>query len=82
MKIIGRLTINGDKDSDHRLGMNGDTLVNGLANVISTLFFEAVGGNLYLHTASDKFVVGWLRPQNADAERENGWKLTIFPLQI
>jgi hypothetical protein len=46
MKILGCLTI------------NGDTILNGLVKVISTLFLEAVGWNLYLRTASDKSVGG------------------------
>jgi len=28
------------KDQDHRLRVNGDTILNGLARVISTLFLE------------------------------------------
>lgn len=31
--------------------------MNGLVKVISTLFLEALGGNLYLRTASDKSVL-------------------------
>ena len=57
MKIVDRLTINGDKDPDHRHRANGDSILNGLAKVISTLFLEAVGGNLFLRTASDKSVL-------------------------
>ena len=57
MRIAGWPTINGEKDVDHRLRVNGDTILNGLAKVISTLFLEAVCGNLYLRTASDKSVV-------------------------
>ena len=36
----------------------GRTNANGLAMVISTLFLEAVGANLYLRTASEKSVLG------------------------
>ena len=43
LKIVDRLTINGDKDPDYRLRVNGDTILNDLAKVISTLFLEAVG---------------------------------------
>ena len=57
MRIAGWPTINGEKDVDHRLRVNGDTILNGLAKVISTLLLEAVGGNLYLRTASDRSVV-------------------------
>ena len=58
MKIVDRVTINGDADANYRLRVNGDTILNGLTKVISTLSLEAVGGNLYLHTASDKSVLG------------------------
>lgn len=37
---------------------DGDTIPNCLAKGISTPFLEAVGGNLYLCTASDKSVLG------------------------
>lgn len=43
-----------------------DTILNGLAKVISTLFLEAVGGNLYLRTAVDKSVVGLTATQFRD----------------
>ena len=41
-------------------------MLNGLAKVISTLFLEAVGGNLYLRTASDKSVLGQTATQFRD----------------
>ena len=63
---MDRLTINGDKDPDHRLRVNADTILNGLAKVISTLFLEAVGGNLYLRTASDKSILGLTATQLRD----------------
>ena len=66
LKVVDRLTINGDKDPDHRLRVNGDTILNGLAKVISTLFLKALGGNLYLRTASDKSVVGLTATQLRD----------------
>jgi len=66
LKIVDRLTINGDKDPDYRLRVNGDTILNGLARVISTLFLEALGGNLYLRTASDKSVLGLTATQLRD----------------
>ena len=66
LKIVDRLTINGDKDPDYRLRVNGDTILNGLAKVISTLFLEALGGNLYLRTASDKSVLGLTATQLRD----------------
>ena len=37
-----------------------------LAKVISTLFLEALGGNLYLRTASDKSVLGLTATQLRD----------------
>ena len=59
MKIVDRLAISGDKNPDHRLRVNrGHDPQNGLVKVISTLFLKAVGGNLYLRTASDKAVLG------------------------
>ena len=58
MKIVNQRTNNGEKDPDHRLRMNGDTILNGLAKIISTLFLAAVGGNLSLRTASDSSVLG------------------------
>ena len=44
----------------------GNTILNGLAKVISPLFLEAVGGNLYLRTASDKSVLGPTATQRRD----------------
>jgi len=67
LKIVDRLTINGDNDPDYRLRANGDTILNGLVKVISTLFLEAVGGNLCLRTASDKSVLGLTATQLGDA---------------
>ena len=46
--------------------MNGDTILNGLAKIISTLFLAAVGGNLYLRTASDSSVLGLTATQLRD----------------
>ena len=66
LKVVDRLTINGDKDPDHRLRVNADTILNGLAKVISTLFLEAVGSNLYLRTAADKSVLGLTATQLRD----------------
>ena len=40
--------------------------MNGLAKVISTLFLEAVGGNLYLRTVSDQSVLGLTETQLRD----------------
>jgi len=45
MKIVNHLTNNSEKDPDQRLRVNGDTILKGLPNVISTLFLEAVGGD-------------------------------------
>src|SRR3990172_7367782 len=66
VKIMDCLTINSDKDPDHRLRVNGDTILNGLARVISTLFLEAVARNLYLRTAADKSVLGLTATQLRD----------------
>ena len=66
LKIVDRLTINGDADASYRLRVNGDTILNGLAKVISTLFLEALGGNLYLRTAADKSVLGLTATQLRD----------------
>jgi len=66
MKIVVWLTINGKKDADHRLRVNGDTILNGLARVLSTLYVEALGGNLYLRTVSDKPVLGLTTNQLRD----------------
>ena len=44
----------------------GNTILNGLAKVISTLFIEAVGGNLYRRTASDKSILGLTATQLRD----------------
>ncbi len=63
---MDRLTINGGKDADHQLRVNGDTILNSLAKVISTLLLEAVGGNLCLRTASDKSVLGLTATQLRD----------------
>jgi len=38
--------------------VNEDTILNGLAKIISTLFLAAVGGNLYLRAASGSSVRG------------------------
>ena len=46
--------------------MNGDTVLNGLAKVISTLSLQAVGGNLYFRTASDKSFLGLTATQLRD----------------
>ena len=66
MGIVGRLIINGQKNRDERLRANGDTILNGFARVVSTLFLEAVGGNLYSRPASDKFVLGLTATQLRD----------------
>jgi len=66
MKIVDRLTISGEKDSNQSLWVNGDTIRSGLARVISTLFLEAVGGNLFLRTASDKSIIGLTATQFRD----------------
>ncbi|OFV95524.1 MAG: hypothetical protein A3H94_06135 [Acidobacteria bacterium RIFCSPLOWO2_02_FULL_60_20] len=58
MKIVNQRTNNGEKDPDRRLRVNGDTILNGLAKIISTLFLAAVGGNLYLRAASGSSVRG------------------------
>ena len=46
--------------------MNGDTILNGLEKVISTLFLEVVGVNLHLRTVSDKSVLGLTATQLLD----------------
>ena len=66
LEIADRLTVKGDKDAGHRLRVNGDTILNGVAKVISTLFLEALGGSLYLRTASDKSVLGLTATQLRD----------------
>ncbi|MBI4459595.1 MAG: hypothetical protein HY648_06010, partial [Acidobacteria bacterium] len=66
LKIVDRLSINGDNDPDYRLRVNGDTILNGFARVISTLFLDALGANLYLRTASDKSVLGLTATQLRD----------------
>ena len=53
-------------DPDYRLRVNGDTILNGLAKVISTLFLEALGGNLHLRTAADKSILGLTATQLRD----------------
>ncbi len=57
LKIADRLTINGDKDPNHRLRVNGDTLLNGLARFLSTVVFDAlVGGKaLFLNANRDVY---------------------------
>jgi len=66
MKIVDRLTINGDKDASYRLRVNGDTILNGLARIISTLFLDSVGATLYLRTAADSSVLGLTAQQLRD----------------
>ncbi|OFW41082.1 MAG: hypothetical protein A3J28_15820 [Acidobacteria bacterium RIFCSPLOWO2_12_FULL_60_22] len=66
LKIVDRLTINGDKDPDYRLRVNGDTILNGLARIISTLFLDSVGATLYLRTAADNSVLGLTAQQLRD----------------
>ncbi|MBI4447316.1 MAG: hypothetical protein HY645_15595, partial [Acidobacteria bacterium] len=66
MKIVDRLTINGDKDASYRLRVNGDTILNGLARIISTLFLDSVGATLYLRTAADNSVLGLTAQQLRD----------------
>ena len=66
VKIVDRLTINGENDSNHKLRLNGDSLLIGLVNVIATSFLEAVDGNLHLRTASDKSVLGLTATQLRD----------------
>ena len=58
--------INGDDDADRRLRVSGGTILNGLAKIISTLFLDAFGGNLYPRTVSDKSVLGLTATQLRD----------------
>jgi hypothetical protein len=45
--------------------VNGDTILNGLARVISTLFLEEIGGNFHV-SASDTSVLGLTATQLRD----------------
>ena len=40
LKIVDRLTINGEKDADYRLKVNGDSSLNGLVRIISTVILD------------------------------------------
>jgi len=60
LKIVDRLTINGDADASYRLKVNGNSLPNGLAKVIATLFWKCweVTFTCALTCALDKSIVG------------------------
>ena len=62
LKIVDRLTINGDKDPDYRLRVNGDTILNGLLKVISVLNLDSVLASKPIFTDANKNLIA----QNID----------------
>ena len=54
LKIVDRLTINGDADASYRLKVKGDSLRNSLVRITSTVVLDALTGGKALFWSAHK----------------------------